>query len=152
MVDYDNIPDEVKVILEEMRAKSDFPIQVPPPCFKEMQGEILEFDKETGRMVVHFPVLKKFDNAYGIMQGGMVAAAIDNTLGPLSLMIAPPNLTRTMELRFRRPVSADVDHFTVEGQLTKRQGRRLFFEAKAIDPDGKVLTTCKSFHWIIQDD
>jgi acyl-CoA thioesterase FadM len=82
----------------------------------------------------------------------MVAAAIDNTLGPLSLMIAPPNLTRTMELRFRRPVTADVDHFTVEGQLTKRQGRRLFFEAKALDPDGKVLTTCKSFHWIIQDD
>ncbi len=149
MVDYENIPAEFEELLDEMQAKSEIPVQLPPPSFKEMQGKIIEFDRENGHMVVQFPVLKKYDNAYGIMQGGMVAAAIDNTLGPLSLMIAPPNLTRTMELRFRRPVTEDMDHFVVDAQLVRRKGRRLFFEAKALDPGGKVLTTCKAFHWII---
>jgi len=33
----------------------------------------------------------------------MVAAAADNTLGPLSVLVAPPNLTRRMEITYARP-------------------------------------------------
>ncbi len=56
----------------------------PPPVFEIMQGEFLSYDLEQTILIVRFPVLENWLNPYGIMQGGMLAAAIDNTIGPLS--------------------------------------------------------------------
>ena len=67
---------------------------IPPPVFTSMQGEFVDFDLEEGILVTRFPVRQDYLNPYGAMQGGMVAAAVDNTLGPLSMLVAPPNVTR----------------------------------------------------------
>jgi acyl-coenzyme A thioesterase PaaI-like protein len=40
-------------------------------------------------MTVRFPFDVRFTNPMGVMQGGMIAAAIDNALGPLSYLVAP---------------------------------------------------------------
>jgi len=34
------------------------------------------------------------------MQGGMIAAAVDNTIGPLSFLVAAPNVTRRLEMKY----------------------------------------------------
>jgi acyl-coenzyme A thioesterase PaaI-like protein len=68
---------------EELRKR------LPPPCLVDMQAEPVEYvDGE--RLVMRFPVLERYRNPFGFMQGGFVLAALDNTMGPFSFLIAPP--------------------------------------------------------------
>jgi len=72
----------------------------PPPVFALMKGEFVELDLDAGLLSARFPVLESYLNPYGSMQGGMIAAAVDNTLGPLSVLVAPPNVTRRLEVKY----------------------------------------------------
>ena len=122
---------------------------LPPPVFDFMQGELLEFDPQSAYLRVRFPVLESYLNPYGVMQGGLVAAAADNTLGPLSMLVAPPNVTRTLDMKFSSPVSPDLEYIIVEARLQKREGRRLNFTAEIRDQAGKLLARARALHWII---
>ena len=121
----------------------------PPPVFEVMQGEFLAYDPEQFVLDVKFPVLENWLNPYGIMQGGMVAAAIDNTIGPLSALIAPANVTRHMELKYSRAANPDTEYIYVMAQLVERNGRWLAFKAEAKDPQGGRLVRAKARHWIL---
>ncbi len=121
----------------------------PPPVFVTMRGEFVQFDLDAGSLTVQFPVLESYLNPYGTVQGGMVAAAIDNTLGPLSLLLAPPNVTRRLEITYSRPVTLDMGHITVDAKLLERQDRWLFFQATVRGPEGRRLARAKATHWIL---
>ena len=121
----------------------------PPPVFIAMQGEFLEYNSENHSLNVRFPVLESWLNPYGIMQGGMVAAAIDNTIGPLSVLVAPPNVTRHMELKYSRAVTLQAGYISVTAHLLERDGNWLTFKAEARDLQGKRLVRAKAVHWII---
>lgn len=125
---------------------------IPPPIFDAMQGEFLAFDLDTGSLTTRFPVLERHLNPYGSMQGGMVAAAVDNTLGPLSLLVAPPNVTRRLEMKYSRPVTTDLESITVTARFLGRQGRQLTFSAEVRDPQGVLLARARAIHWIIDED
>jgi acyl-coenzyme A thioesterase PaaI-like protein len=132
----------------------------PPPVFA-MQGEFFAFDLEMGTLTVRFPVLADHMNPYGTMQGGMVAAAVDNTLGPLSLLVAPPNVTRRLEMTYSWPVTPEMEHIVVTAQLLDRprtlgprpkvRDRWLTFKAAVRSPGGRRLARAKAAHWIIND-
>ena len=62
---------------------------IPPPVFITMGGEYIAFDLDSGMLTTRFPVLDKYLNPYRFMQGGMVVATVDNTLGPLSMVALP---------------------------------------------------------------
>jgi len=123
----------------------------PPPVFVEMQGEFIDIDFEGESLTARFPNLETYRNPYGSMQGGMVAAAVDNTLGPLSVAVAPVNVTRTLEMKYSRPVKPEMAYILVEARLVKRAGRKLYFEALVRSPEGERLAKCKAVHWIIDD-
>jgi acyl-coenzyme A thioesterase PaaI-like protein len=123
----------------------------PPPVFVAMQGEFLEVDLDGGLLTARFPVLEEYLNPYGSMQGGMVAAAVDNTLGPLSVLVAPPNVTRRLELTYSRPATPDVQYVVVTAQLREREDRWLFFKADARTPSGLRLARAKAAHWILYE-
>lgn len=124
-------------------------LALPPPVFLAMQGEFISFDRENKIMTVRFPILAEQLNPYGTMQGGMIAAAIDNTLGPLSLLVAPPSFTRRLEVKYRRGVGPGLGHIVVEGRLVERKKRQLFFGARVVDDDGNELASAKALHWIV---
>jgi acyl-coenzyme A thioesterase PaaI-like protein len=124
---------------------------LPPPIFVAMEGEFLEFDLEAGFLATQFPVLERYLNPYGTMQGGMVAAAVDNTLGPLSLLVAPPNVTRRLEMKYSRPATLDMGHIVVKARLLERKDRWLFFEADVRSPEGLRLARSKAVHWIMDE-
>jgi acyl-coenzyme A thioesterase PaaI-like protein len=124
----------------------------PPPIFVVMEGEFLELDLEAGSLTVRFPVRENWLNPYGTMQGGAVAAAVDNTLGPLSVLVASPNVTRRLELTYSRPATLDMGHVIVSARLLERQGRRLFFRADVRSPEGLRLARAKALHWIVDEE
>jgi acyl-coenzyme A thioesterase PaaI-like protein len=121
----------------------------PPPVFKAMQGELVELDLANGSLSARFPVLESTLNPYGSMQGGMIAAAVDNTLGPLSAAVAPPNVTRTLEMKYSRPATPEMGTIVVRAELIERKGMQLVFRARVSSPDGGKLATCRAVHWII---
>jgi acyl-coenzyme A thioesterase PaaI-like protein len=124
---------------------------IPPPVFTTMQGEFIEFDLDIGTLTTRFPVLDQFRNPYGSMQGGMLAAAVDNTLGPLSMMVAPLNVTRRLEMKFSLPVTSAIEYITVRGSLDGIKGSQLLFSAEVRDPQGTLLARARATHWIVED-
>jgi acyl-coenzyme A thioesterase PaaI-like protein len=123
----------------------------PPPIFVAMEGKFLELNPDAGLLTAQFPVLESYLNPYGTMQGGMVAAAVDNTLGPLSVLVAPPNVTRRLEMKYSRPATLDMGHIVVKARLLERRDHWLFFEADVRSPSGLRLARSKAVHWIMDE-
>ena len=125
---------------------------LPPPVFDFMSGELIEFDQQAACLKIRFPILDTYLNPYGVMQGGLVAAAADNTLGPLSMLVAPPNVTRHLTMKFSRPVTPDLEYIVVEARPKERDGRWLTFNADIRDQAGQLLARAQALHWLIDMD
>ena len=105
-------------------------LQIPPPIFVEMGGEIVDLDMARKSLTVRFPVRERYQNPMGYMQGGMIATAVDNVVGPLSFMVAPPSVTKTLEMTYLRPVAPTLADITVVAWLEAQEGRELVFKAE----------------------
>jgi len=79
----------------------------------------------------------------------MLAAAVDNTIGPLSFLIAPVNVTRHLEMKYSQPATLETAFISVDAELVERQERQLFFKAVVMDREGQTLARAKATHWII---
>lgn len=124
-------------------------IQFPPPVFKTMQGELIEFDAQEKTLKNRFPVLEAYLNPYDTLQGGIIAAAIDNTIGPLSMLIASANFTRQLDVKYSKTIPANMTYFEVTARFTEQRKKQLFFEALVTNPEEERLVTAKAIHWII---
>lgn len=123
---------------------------VPPPVFKAMEGEFVAYDAGAATLTARFPVKEHYLNPYGTMQGGMIAAAVDNTLGPLSMLVAPPNVTRRLQVTYSRPVTLETAHILVTARLVGRDGRRLRLRADVTDLNGRRVARAKAGHWVVE--
>ena len=150
MKEHNDLPSWITDLLQQRLGGGFEEYLIPPPVFTTMQGEFLEFDAENGVLVTRFPVLEAYLNPYGSLQGGMVAAAVDNTLGPLSMLVAPPNVTRRLQMKYSRPVTTDLEFIVVRGRFLERQGQRLSFSAEVRAPDGALLARAQALHWIVE--
>lgn len=135
-------------VLERLRSLAPSGLQIPPPVFTEMGAEIVGYEEGTA-LTVRFPFDERFTNPLGVMQGGMIGAAIDNTIGPLSFLVAPPSVTTQFNLTFLRPIKPALDHFLVEGRLTEKTRQYLFFEARVTDPEGTTLALAQATCYIL---
>jgi acyl-coenzyme A thioesterase PaaI-like protein len=145
----DNLSSAILELLRDRLGDRVEEYAFPPPVFAAMQGQFVELDLDAGVLTAQFPVLESYLNPYGNMQGGMVAAAIDNTLGPLSVLVAPPNVTRRLEVTYNRPVTLDMGYILVDGRFIERQDRWLTFRARVRSRKGLRLARAKAVHWII---
>lgn len=119
-------------------------LKIPPPCFDEMKGEYTAFD-EVGRLLVaRFPVEPRYQNPLGYMQGGFVTAAIDNTIGPLSYLVAPPSVTLQLCTHYLRPVAPDTSHIFVHGRVDEMTKSYLYLSARVLDPKDRVLAIAQA--------
>jgi acyl-coenzyme A thioesterase PaaI-like protein len=124
----------------------------PPPIFEMMKGELLDMNVDEGTLSAKFPIFERYQNPYGIMQGGMIAAAVDNTIGPLSVLVSPLNVTRSLEIKYSQPVRPEMAYFVVRARYLERIDHWLYFGATVFSPQEKRLVRCKALHWIIEDD
>ena len=80
----------------------------------------------------------------------MIAAAVDNAVGPLSMLMAPPNFTRNLEMKYKKTINSDLGHITVIAKFVQQKKRFLYFEATVLDNLGDELATAKAVNWIIE--
>ena len=144
MINRDKIPEFLLPILDiKLQGRTD-DINFPPPVFDAMKGEVVDYDVESESLKNRFPILKEQLNPYGSMQ-----AAIDNTIGPLSLLVSAPNFTRRMQVKYIKVVSPKLNYIYVTAKFIEKKKRLLFFEAVVEDIDGNKLASAKSTNWVI---
>lgn len=125
------------------RLPAGTPLEIPPPCLLDMQGEFLDYVEDQS-LTVRFPVLPRYRNPIGHMQGGFIAAALDNTLGPFAYLIAPPSVTTSLNTQYLRPVTPDMPNITCHARLVERTRNQLFLAGEARDDKGRVLVMCQA--------
>ncbi len=143
-----DISDNIRKFFEKKVGDMKDKVVVPPPVFEAMRGEFLMFNEKEGSLENRFPVLKEQLNPYGTMQGGIIAAAIDNTIGPLSMLVEAPNFTRHLEIKYRRTILPECKFIYVLGKFIEKKGRQIFFTASVHDNNGLEYAFAKAMHWI----
>lgn len=143
-------PLDLGAIRASMESLGAAGLQIPPPAFTSMDAEVLDYrpgEPETNLgavLVVRVPNAPRWQNPMGLMQGGALGMAVDNAVGPLSYLVAPPSSTTQLALTYLAPVTPDLEAITVEATFVHRSGRQLVFDAEVRGPDGAVLTVARA--------
>jgi len=140
---------DTTALFNKMQANSEQALLMPPPSFRLMKCEVVAYDEDAQTLVVKIPVLEDWLNPYSSMQGGMINAAIDNAVGPLSLLIAPANITRHMETKFLRSITLETEYIFVKASISEMKKRRLSFEVSVEDEKGDVFVEAKVINFIL---
>lgn len=115
-----------------------------PACFSTMDGEILEYDEEKRELTCSFPVKAGYLNPMKGMQGGLIAGAMDNVFGPLSLLVGgKPSSTVQMQLTYHRPVHLP-DKLVITAKVLKKGRKLLYMEAQAYNGEEKLVASGSS--------
>ena len=126
----------------------DIRARLPPPCLLDMQPEPVEYVPGE-RLVMRFPVLERYQNPYGYMQGGYVLAALDNTIGPFSFLIAPPSVTQQVTINYVRPVTPDQSHIVCVATVLERTRKTLYLTGRAVADDGRLFAIAQATFQIV---
>jgi uncharacterized protein (TIGR00369 family) len=111
-----------------------------PPVAKLLGWEAL--DLQPGYAKVRFVARPEFCNPTGAIQGGLLAAMLDDTMGPAGFTtLEAGQFAPTLELKmnFLRPAAPGI--LIGEGRLVHRTKRVLFLEGTLATEDGEVLAT-----------
>lgn len=129
---------------ERMEAAGAAGLRLPPRVFEAMGGTFLAFDPEAARLRVRLSDLERFRNPMGHLQGGALAMAVDNCVGPLSYLVARPSATTELTMTYLRPVLPEDAAVEVEAWMVERAARRLVFDARVENAAGEAVALARA--------
>jgi uncharacterized protein (TIGR00369 family) len=116
-----------------------------PPCAQILGSELLSANEQTGEIRVQFEGGHEFCNPAGNIQGGFIAAMLDDTLGPtIFVKTAGAKYCATIDLRVSFLAPARPGRFVGEGRITKIGKTIAFLEGRLLDGDGEVIATASA--------
>lgn len=111
-----------------------------PPATSTLGFEIIAVDPDAGTIEVGFLAADTFLNPVGVIQGGFLAAMLDETLGPALIATLGPDQfapTADLHIQFLRP--AKPGRLIGRGRVV-RKGRDLaFMSGELVDESGEVV-------------
>ena len=114
----------------------------PPPAAELLGWKLVEIDPEAGTIEISFTATEQFLNPAGQVQGGFLAAMLDDTLGPAIVATlgdgewAP---TTNLHVQFLRP--ADPGELRGFGRVVRRGRDIAFLAGELCDPAGELVAT-----------
>ena len=111
-----------------------------PPAATLLGWELVAVDPEAGTIEVAFTASEQFLNPAGVIQGGFLAAMLDDTLGPaLVATLGPGRFAPTTDLhvQFLRP--AHPGRLTGRGRIVRRGRDVAFLAGELLDDSGQVV-------------
>jgi uncharacterized protein (TIGR00369 family) len=111
-----------------------------PAAAVTLGWELISVDPDAGTIEVAFAGSDAFVNPAGVIQGGFLAAMLDETLGPaLVATLSPGDFAPTTDLhvQFLRP--ARPGRLTGRGRVVRRGRDVGFLAGELIDADGAVV-------------
>jgi uncharacterized protein (TIGR00369 family) len=111
-----------------------------PPATSTLGFELIAVDPDAGTIEVRFLAADSFLNPVGVIQGGFLAAMLDETLGPALIATLGPDQfapTADLHIQFLRP--AKPGRLIGRGRVV-RKGRDLgFMSGELVDGSGEVV-------------
>jgi len=115
--------------------------RVPPPPSAVLLGwELVSIDPDAGTIEVAFAATDQFLNPAGVIQGGFVAAMLDDTMGPaLVATLGPDQFAPTTDLhvQFLRP--ARPGRLIGRGRVVRRGRDVAFLAGELADGSGQIV-------------
>lgn len=111
-----------------------------PPCSDTLGMRLAEVDQDNQRIRMNFDVSPSFANPTGAIQGGFIAAMMDEAMSTCVIiasnvtMTAPTLEMKTSYLRRLMPGPAHVD-----AKILRMGRSAAFMEAECFDADGKLV-------------
>jgi uncharacterized protein (TIGR00369 family) len=113
-----------------------------PPSSKLLGWHLLDARPEQGWIRIGFDGRREFCNPAGFIQGGILGAMLDDTMGPAVFVMTDGRLytaTITMTVNFLAP--AKVGRIIGEANVTQLGKTVAFVEGRLMADDGTVLAT-----------
>ena len=124
-----------------------------PPCAKTLGWRLLSADEQTGEVRVQFEGRREFCNPGGNVQGGFIAAMLDDTLGPTVLVkTGGAQYCATIDLRVSFLAPARPGRLVGEGRIVKMGRSIAFLEGRLLDGDGAVVATASASARVVPTD
>ncbi len=122
-----------------------------PPCAELLGWRLLDARPQEGWLRVGFDGRPEFCNPAGFIQGGMLSAMLDDTMGPAVLVMSEGRLyttTISMTVNFLSP--ARPGPIVAEAKVTQLGRTIAFVEAKLMAEDGTVLATATASERLLE--
>ena len=113
-----------------------------PPCSKMLGWRYEDSDAERGWLRASYEGREEFLNPAGKVQGGILTAMLDDTMGPAVLLASKGTVyapTININVSFLAP--ADPGRLYAEATVTQLGRSVCFVEGRIMDAEGRVLAT-----------
>lgn len=123
----------------------------PPNCFVAMKAEFVHYESRNS-LTASFPVMEESLNPLRMMQGGFLAAAFDNTFGPLSYLAARcPCVTINLTTQFIRPIEPG-DRLMVTAKVVSRSMQVVHMTGEAFNSKNKLVAIGTALATVVKAD
>ena len=103
---------------------------------------LIAVDRAAATIEVSFEPQPEFANPIGTVQGGMLAAMLDESMGPVSLTrLAPGEFAPTIEFKVGFVRAAPMRRITGRARVVNAGRSLLFLEGELLDDEGRLLAT-----------
>jgi uncharacterized protein (TIGR00369 family) len=122
-----------------------------PPCAKLLGWRLLDAKPEEGWLQLGFEGKEEFCNPAGFIQGGLLSAMLDDTMGPAVLVMSEGRLyttTISMTVNFLAP--AKPGPIVAEAKVTQLGKTIAFVEGKLTAADGTLLATASATERLLE--
>lgn len=111
-----------------------------PPCAELLGWELVEARPADGWIRMRFEGRLEFTNPAGFIQGGFLAAMLDDTMGPAMFVYSEGRLfTPTIEMHVSFLAPARPGPLYGEGQVVQAGKSIAFLEGKLMDLAGTII-------------
>lgn len=112
------------------------------PSARLLGWSFIGFDEAAGALRCRFDPSDSLLNPVGIIQGGLLAAMLDETMGPVvAAIVKKPVFAQTLELKVSFLRAAKLGPIFGEGRIVHRGRKILFLEGRLTDAEGAPLAT-----------
>lgn len=123
-------------------------VTVPPPTTHELGGKIVEYVKSKS-MVTVYPVPERFTNPMGMLQGGILSAMFDDTIGWLTYAAtARPVVSTGFNVQFIRGVKAG-SPLVIRAVIMSKSRQTMLVSAEAFTKNDKQVAIMLSHNLIL---
>lgn len=116
-----------------------------PPIARTLGWRLVAIDEDTGTIEIGFEGKPEFCNPAGNIQGGILTAMLDDSMGPAALVASNGKaFTSSVDIHthFLKPVQPGP--ITTRARVTRMGSRMAFLEAQLFDADGNLCARATS--------
>lgn len=123
-----------------------------PPCSKLLGWRLIEAKPEEGFIKVGFEGKPEFCNPSGCIQGGLLTAMLDDTMGPAVFLLSGGKLfTPTVSLSVNFLAPGKVGPLIGEAKVMQMGKTIVFVEGRLMDEAGTPIATATSVSRLIEN-